>query len=258
MSSKRIIEKLKEDGKLGHEQHWVEKSLNLELNTPGPESLWYKTYPLQIVVVNLDPKATLLLEQDWFYCGDFWEQPFWNIGPYQFQTFSVCEGFSYRQTDSDCGSICRCVCMCLRCFCCCCSCCEEEPRLGVSGGVGFLVETAGKTSSTKQMFICTFANPGIGPIQARCDAVDVGPTPKGKEVKAVWEKMKAGAWIRSPRCGFYKGNLPSSTGVAAEFGNQKLVFVWKSESVMFDEILAAKATQKHDFAKQTAGNEHEL
>ena len=257
MSSKRIIEKLKEDGKLEHEQHQGEQSLNLELNTPGPESLWCKSHPLQIVVVNLDPKATLLLDRHWFYCGDFWEQPFWDIGPYQFQTFSVCEGFSYRQTCTGCGDVCTSLSMCFSWCCCCCLCCKDESRQGVSGGVGFLVQPAGKTSSPKQMFVCTFANPGIGPIKGRCDVVDVDPSPKGNEIKAVWQRMKTGSWIRSSRCGFYRGNLPSSTGVAAEFGNQKLVFVWKSESVKFDEILAAKVTQKHDFARQTAGNKDE-
>ena len=219
----------------------VVKSLSLELNAAGPITLWCKSHPLQIVVVNLDPDATLLLEQQWFECGDFWQQPFWNIEPYQFQTFSVCENnyFTYSYTNVLC-----------------CTCCESVSKVGVIGGVGFLVETAGKTSSSKQMFVCTFANPGIGSIKGRCEVVDVGSSPKGNEVKAVCQKMKTGVWIRSPRCGFYRGNLPTATGTAAEFGNKKMVFVWKPESVKFDEILAARVTQKHDFAKQTAGDEN--
>ena len=256
MASKRTVETSKEGVKIEQTHHSLGKSLSLELNTPGPTTLWCKTYPLQIVVVNLDPKSTLLLEQHWFNCGDFWEQPFWNIGPYQFQTFSVCESKSYiyGSSPSCCASIFCCI-GCTRPFCC--GCCADDAREGVSGGVGFLVETAGKTSSPQQMFVCTFANTVFGPIKGSCEVRKFDPSSKGNVVKAGWQQMKTGSWIRSSRCGFYRGNMPSSTGTAAEYGDKKMVFVWKPESVKFDEVLAARATQKHDLAIQNAGNEDE-
>ena len=230
--------------------HSVVSSLRKHLNKAGPETLWSKKYPLQIVVVNLDPDNTLLLEQQWFDCGDFWEQPFWNIGSYQFQIFSVCESNL---------------------------CCGCRPKRGVSGGVGFLVKPAaagemrsadgrasGQSSrphgtaiapspgdpreaspAPQEMFVWTFANPRIGAIRERCEINNVGSSHKRRLIQAVWKGMADTAWIRSSRCGFYTGNLPSTIGQTTEHANKKIVFVWKPESLSFDEILAAMVTQKH-------------
>ena len=236
----------------------VVSSLRQRLSRAGPQTLWSKKHPLQVVVVNLDPDNTLLLEQQWFDCGDFWEQPFWNIAPYQFQIFSVCESHL------------------------CCSC---RPKQGVSGGVGFLVKpaTAGEmrsadgrasgqsskphgnviapspkdpgeeTPAPQEMFVCTFANPRIGAIRGRCEIKNVGSSNKRLLIKQVWEKMVHTAWIRSSRCGFYRGNLPNAIGQTSQHANKQMVFIWKPESLSFDELLAAKVTQEHSFAVQTAG-----
>jgi len=221
------------------------------MSSPGPPGLWNNTRPLQLTVVNMDPRNSLMLTQQWFDCGDFWEQPFWNIGPYQFQTFSVCE------SDSFCG-----------------------VKRGVSGGIGFLVRPASEAglgsdaasrrkgrartnvvspstsavanASQDEMFICTSANPRFGRIKGMCSVEKVGSS--DNPIREVWKQMESDVWIQSERCGFYRGELPGlNEAKQAEHSNKKMVVLWKSRDTNFDELLAAKARNSHNFNKTNIG-----
>ena len=104
-----------------------------------------------IVNISNETQFCLTFEREWFYHGDFWDQPATTVSPFSHSSYS-----GHNTSAGTAGSA------------------------GVSGAVLFSIKTPNSFSDIP--FSIAFSNPGTGPLKIRAEF--------SEELTNVWDRMK--------------------------------------------------------------------